>query len=289
MENPIGIYEKALPKHLDWAERFAAARNAGYDFLEMSVDETPERMARLDWTPAERLAFFRTSREAGVPVPSMCLSGHRKIPFGSADPAVRAAAALFMEKAIRFAADTGIRVIQLAGYDVYYEPPTRESRERYCEGMARALELAAQHQVMLALEIMDTPFLNSISKYLVLKERLKSPWFTVYPDLGNLTAWGNDIARELTLGIHHIVGIHVKETRMVGPDFPGAFRDVPFGEGSVDFIHCFRTLHGLGYAGPFLVEMWTEKATDPFAEIAKARRWVGERLQQGGYEACWNG
>jgi hexulose-6-phosphate isomerase len=136
---------------------------------------------------------------------------------------------------------------------------------------------------MLALEIMDTPFLNSISKYLVLKERLPSPWLTVYPDLGNLTAWGNDVTQELTLGIDHIVGIHVKETKRVGPDFPGAFRDVPFGAGSVDFIHCFRTLNALGYTGPFLVEMWTEKAADPLEEIARARRWVGERLTLGGY------
>lgn len=283
MENPIGIYEKALPKDLSWAERFAAARNCGYDFLELSVDETPERMSRLDWSLAERLAFFRASRENEVPVPSMCLSGHRKIPFGSADPAIRAQAAQFMDKAIQFASDTGIRVIQLAGYDVYYEPSTRESRERYYEGMERALQVAARHQVTLALEIMDTPFLNSISKYLVLKERLPSPWFMVYPDLGNLTAWGNDVAAELRAGIDQIVGVHVKETRPVGPGFPGAFRDVPFGEGSVDFVDCFKTLHDLRYAGPFLVEMWTEKAADPIKEIALARQWVGERLHQGGY------
>ncbi len=283
MENPIGIYEKALPKSLSWAERFKVARDCGYDFLELSVDETPERMARLDWTLAERLDFFRASRECGIPVPSMCLSGHRKIPFGSADPAIRAQAAEFMEKAIRFASDTGIRVIQLAGYDVYYEPTTRESRERYYAGMERALEVAAQHQVMLALEIMDTTFQNSITKYLKLKERLPSPWFAVYPDLGNLTAWGNDISQELAAGIHHLVGVHVKETKPVGPDYPGAFRDIPFGEGTVDFVHCFETLHDLRYAGPFLVEMWTEKAADPIKEIALARRWVGERLKQGGY------
>ena len=190
MKNPIGIYEKALPRDLGWPERFSAARDAGYDFVEISVDETPERMARLDWTLAERLAFFRASREAGVPVPSMCLSGHRKIPFGSADAAVRARAAEFMDKAIRFAGDTGIRVIQLAGYDVYYEPTTADSRARYLEGMQRALEVAARHQVMLALEIMDTTFLNSITKYLALKKQLPSPWFCVYPDLGNLTACG---------------------------------------------------------------------------------------------------
>jgi hexulose-6-phosphate isomerase len=283
MKNPIGIYEKALPKHMGWAERFDAARAAGYDFLEISVDETEERMARLDWTAKERLAFVRASLEAGLPVPTMCLSGHRKIPFGSADPAVRARAWEFMEKAIRFAGDTGIRVIQLAGYDVYYEPSTHESRERYYAGMERAVDEAARHQVMLALEIMDTPFMNSITRYLALKERLPSPWLLVYPDLGNLTAWGNDVERELKLGIEHIVGIHVKETRPVGPDSPGAFRDVPFGEGTVDFVHCFKVLHDLSYAGPFMIEMWTEKAADPLKEIALARQWVGERLRQGGY------
>jgi hexulose-6-phosphate isomerase len=283
MNNPVGIYEKALPKGLSWQERFAAAREAGYDFLELSVDETAERMARLDWPLAERLAFFRASREAGVPVPSMCLSGHRKIPFGSADAAVRAQADEFMRKAIVFAGDLGIRVIQLAGYDVYYEPATPASRQRYLEGMQRALELAARHQVMLALEIMDTSFLNSITKYLALKRQLPSPWFTVYPDLGNLSAWGNDVAAELTAGIDHIVGVHVKESRPVGPGFPGAFRDVPFGEGGVDFVACFQTLHRLRYAGPFLVEMWTEKSADPLQEIRHARRWVGERMAQGGY------
>jgi len=125
--------------------------------------------------------------------------------------------------------------------------------------------------------------MNSITKYLALKAELRSPWLAVYPDLGNLSAWGNDVARELALGIDQIVGVHVKETRPVAPGFPGAFRDVPFGDGSVDFVACFRTLHANGYCGPFLVEMWTEKAADPIAEIRHARRWVGERMAQGGY------
>ncbi|MDR0576064.1 MAG: L-ribulose-5-phosphate 3-epimerase [Candidatus Accumulibacter sp.] len=283
MKNPVGIYEKALPKDMGWAERFDAARAAGYDFLEISVDETPERMARLDWPMKERLEFVRASRERDMPVPTMCLSGHRKIPLGSADPAIREKAWEFMVKAIRFASDVGIRVIQLAGYDVYYEPSTRATREWYCAAMERAVEEAARRQVTLALEIMDTPFINSISRYLELKERLPSPWLQVYPDLGNLTAWGNDVERELKRGIDHIVGIHVKETRPVGPGFPGAFRDVPFGEGTVDFAHCFRVLRDLRYAGPFLIEMWTEKTADPLKEIARARQWVEERLKQGGY------
>ena len=283
MTNPLGIYEKALPPSLSWEDRFRVAAEAGYDFLEISIDETPERLARLSWSRAERLAFVRASLDAGLPVRSMCLSGHRKYPFGSADPDTRAKALSIMAEAIDLAADTGIRVIQLAGYDVYYETSTRESRDLYLRGMEKALDLAARRQVMLALETMDTTFLNSISKYLALTEILPGPWFSVYPDLGNLSAWGNDVEDELARGINHIVGIHIKETKPVQPSFPGAFRDVPFGEGQVDFVACFAALKHLGYAGPFLVEMWTEKAADPVAEVTKARKWVVERLRKGGY------
>lgn len=283
MNNLLGIYEKALPKSLPWRERLVAAREAGYQFVEMSIDETPERLARLDWTLAERLELFRATREEGMPVPSICLSGHRRCPFGSADARLRAQADELMRKAIGLACDLGVRVIQLAGYDVYYEPSTTETRARYLEGMQCAIELAARHQVMLAVEIMDTTFMNSITKYLALKAQLRSPWLGVYPDLGNLSGWGNDVAAELTAGIGEIVGVHVKESRPVAPGFPGAFRDVPFGTGGVDFVRCFDTLHRLGYAGPFMVEMWTEKAADPLREIREAREWVQERLVTGGY------
>jgi L-ribulose-5-phosphate 3-epimerase len=284
--NPVGIYEKALPAALGWRERLRAAREAGYDFVEMSIDETPQRLARLDWPLAERLEIVRATREEGVPVPSICLSAHRKCPFGSADAALRAEADAVMRKAIDLACDLGVRVIQLAGYDVYYEPPSADSRARFVDGLQRAVERAAARQVMLAVEIMDTSFMNSIGKYLVLAQQVRSPWFRVYPDLGNLSAWGNDVPAELRAGIDHIVGVHVKESRAVAPGFAGAFRDVPFGEGGVDFVGCFRTLRELGYAGPFLVEMWTEKAADPLAEIRRAREWVGERMARGGFPAC---
>ncbi len=252
--------------------------------MELSIDESDERLGRLEWPLAERLAFTRAALLAGIRVPSMCLSAHRRFPLGSADPELRKESRRIMEAAILFAADTGIRVIQLAGYDVYYEASNAESRRRYLEGMEGALEFAEGRQVMLAVEIMDTTFLNSIAKYRALKERLPSPWFALYPDLGNLSAWGNDVEGELAIGIDDIVGIHIKETKPVLPDFPGAFRDVPFGEGSVDFVGAFAALKRLGYAGPFLVEMWTEKAPDPLAEISHARDWVLERLRAAGYQ-----
>jgi L-ribulose-5-phosphate 3-epimerase UlaE len=42
---PIGLYEKALPAELSWEERLAAAGQAGYDFVEISIDESDERLS----------------------------------------------------------------------------------------------------------------------------------------------------------------------------------------------------------------------------------------------------
>ena len=50
----------------------------------------------------------------------MCLSGHRKYPIGSEKDAVRQRGMEIMGKAVELADDLGIRIIQLAGYDVWY-------------------------------------------------------------------------------------------------------------------------------------------------------------------------
>ena len=281
-QHPLGIYEKALPKHLTWPERLALAKACGFDFVEMSVDESDERLARLSWSKEQRLSLVSAMLETGISIPSMCLSGHRRFPFGSHDDALRQRAFEMMEQAIQLAKDVGIRTIQLAGYDVYYEPQDESTLARFTEGMQWAVERAAASQVMLAVEIMDTAFMNSICKWKAWDACLASPWFTVYPDVGNLSAWGNDVAQELALGIDRIAAIHLKDTYPVTDSSPGQFRDVPFGEGCVDFVAVFRTLKQLNYRGAFLIEMWTEKAEEPVAEIVQARRWIEQKMQQGG-------
>ncbi|MFA3779183.1 L-ribulose-5-phosphate 3-epimerase [Yersinia sp. 1652 StPb PI] len=281
-QHPLGIYEKALPKHLSWPERLALAKACGFDFVEMSIDETDERLARLSWSKAQRLSLVDAMLETGIAIPSMCLSAHRRFPFGSHDDELRKQAYLLMQQAIQLAKDVGIRTIQLAGYDVYYEEQDAGTLRRFTEGLQWAVQQAAAAQVMLAVEIMDTPFINSISKWKVWDNCLASPWFTVYPDVGNLSAWGNDVSNELSIGIDRIAAIHLKDTYPVTDQSPGQFRDVPFGEGCVDFVNVFKTLNQLNYRGAFLIEMWTEKAEEPVAEIVQARRWIEQRMQQGG-------
>ncbi len=152
-QHPLGIYEKALPKDLSWPERLVLAKSCGFDFVEMSVDETDERLSRLEWSTTQRASLVEAMLETGVAIPSMCLSAHRRFPFGSRDEIVRERAREIMTKAIRLARDLGIRTIQLAGYDVYYEEHDEGTQQRFAEGLAWAVEQAAAAQVMLAVEI----------------------------------------------------------------------------------------------------------------------------------------
>lgn len=197
---PLGIYEKALPAGECWLERLKLAKALGFDFVEMSLDETDARLARLDWSPEQRLALVKAVAETGVRVPSMCLSAHRRFPLGSEDDAVRHQGLEIMRKAIQLAQDVGIRVIQLAGYDVYYQQANDETRRRFRDGLKQSVEMASRAQVTLAMEIMDYPLMNSISKALGYAHYLNNPWFQLYPDIGNLSAWDNDVQMELRRG-----------------------------------------------------------------------------------------
>ena len=78
---PVGLYEKALPADLSWEERLRTAAEAGYDFVDISIDETDCRLARLDWSASERAALRQAIANTGVPILTMCLSAHRKYPL----------------------------------------------------------------------------------------------------------------------------------------------------------------------------------------------------------------
>ena len=282
-KNPLGIYEKALPSTLSWPERLAVAKAAGFDFVEISVDETDSRLSRLDWSKSQRLDLVKAMMDSGIRIPSMCLSGHRRFPLGSRDGSIRARAREIMRKAVDLALDIGVRNIQLAGYDVYYETHGDDTEAMLMEGLDWSVSYAAARQVMLSVEIMDTDFMNSISKWKKWDQAINSPWFTVYPDIGNLTAWNNDVPRELTLGFDRISAIHLKETLKVSKTCVGQFRDMTFGQGQVDFIAAFKTLKKLRYRGAFLIEMWTEKSQEPLVEIIQAKNWIEERMAESGW------
>lgn len=249
----LGLYEKSMPSTLSWEEKLTAAKEAGFDFVEISIDETDDKLSRLEWTAEERLDLVRTMKEVGLPIRSMCLSGHRKYPFGSADPAIRERSMEIMEKAIELADDLGIRIIQLAGYDVYYEESTAESERLFRENLAKATLMAASKGVILGFETMETEFMNTTEKSMKYVNIVNNPYLGVYPDSGNLTnaavTYGTSVLDDLETGRDHIFAMHLKET------VPGKFREIPFLTGHVDFEAVIAKAWDLGIRR-YVTEMW---------------------------------
>ena len=56
------------------------------------------------------------------------------------------------EKAIELADDLGVRIIQLAGYDVYYDPSTPETVARFGENLKKCTLMAARAGVLMGLK-----------------------------------------------------------------------------------------------------------------------------------------
>jgi len=249
----LGLYEKAMPKELNWKEKLETAKATGYDFVEISIDETDEKLARLDWSKEERRELVDLMYQIGVPIRTMCLSGHRKYPIGSNDPKICARGMEIMEKAIQLADDLGIRIIQLAGYDVYYEESTSETVQRFGENLKKCERMAARAGIVLGFETMETEFMNTVEKAMRYVNKIDSPYLGVYPDMGNITnaakEYGTDVLEDIRTGTGHLDAVHLKET------VPGVFREVRFGTGHVDFP---SVIHETWKAGVrrYVTEFW---------------------------------
>ena len=243
----------------------------------MSVDETDDKLARLEWSEKERTDLLDLSRSIGLPIRSMCLSGHRKYPMGSLDPAVRARSMEIMEKAVILADDLGIRIIQLAGYDVYYETGTPETEKYFAENLKKATAMAAARGIVLGFETMETEFMNTTEKSMHYVKQVNNPYLGVYPDSGNLTnaakTYGTDVLEDLETGRGHIVAMHLKET------VPGKFREIPFLTGHVDFKNVIAKAWELGVRR-FVTEMWDVGKESWKEDICFANRSMSEILDQ---------
>ena len=282
----MGIYEKALPKKEPWSTKIDIAKEAGYDFIEISVDESDERLARLDWNNDEIKNMRNLLIDKDFRIPSMTFSGQKRFPMGSIDTATREKSMNLMKKAIEISDKLGIRVIQVTGYDVYYEERSDKTRELFIQNLKKASEWASKACITLAIENMENTFLNSVTKYMEIAEEVDSPWLKLYPDLGNLTAWTHDeVYRELEKGVksQQIIAVHLKEAKKVTDTFGGIFRELEFGTGDVNFVKTFETLKKVEFTGPFLVEMWNESSQTPLEDIRKVREWMIARMKEGGF------
>lgn len=273
----LGLYEKAMPPSLSWWEKLTAAKKAGYDYLEMSIDASEEKIRRIYMSKQERFELIRDMYQTEMPIRTMCVSALTKFSLGNPDGEKAGRGMEIAEKSIELAADLGIRVVMIPGYDVYYEPSDEKTKRGYLENLRRVAEIAEKTGVILGLETMENEFMNTVEKAMKYVVLCGSNYLKIYPDIGNLTnaakQYKMDVLEDLQLGKGNITSMHLKET------LPGRYREVPYGTGHVDFEAAIQKAWQMGIRR-YVTEFWYLGEENWSEELKKAHDKMSKILNE---------
>lgn len=249
----IGLYEKAMRAELSWKEKLQCAKECGYDYVEMTIDATDEKINRIYMSAEEKKALIDAMYETEIPIQSMSVSALTKYALGDPNSEIRDKAMTIAEKAIELAASLGIRTVMIPGYDIYYGESTKQTKADFLQNIKKIAEIAEREGVLLGFETMENQFMNTTAKAANYVRMVDSPYLQIYPDSGNITNAAvenqHDVCEDLLLGKGMLIALHLKESK------PGIFREVPFFTGHVEFERVIQTAWELGVRR-YVTELW---------------------------------
>lgn len=249
----IGLYEKAMPSDMSWEEKMKCARECGYDYIEMCIDATEEKIQRVYMEEMAVQELVCMMHETKMPIQSMSISALTKYALGDENNVIRARGEEILSRAIDLAARLGIRTVMVPGYDIYYGYSSPKTKRLFLENVKKMAERASMQGILIGFETMENEFMNTVEKALHYVDLIDSPYLKVYPDIGNLTnaavLYKQSVSEDIEQGRGKIISFHLKET------LPGQFREVPFGTGHVDFVKAIKTAWSIGVRR-YVTELW---------------------------------
>jgi predicted hexulose-6-phosphate isomerase len=272
----LGLYEKALPNSLSMLEKLTLLKKVGFDYLELSSDESQEKLDRLfDDKQIQDIKY--AIEKSKVKILSMCLSGSRKYCLGSKDEQTRTKGIELIIRAIDVSVELGIRHIQLAGYDVYYEDGDETTKEYFVTNLKKVVEYAAIKGVLLGFETMETPFMDTVTKAMHYVDIVNSPYLGVYPDAGNLTnaslVYKSNLEKDIRSGTGHTISFHLKET------LPNVYRNMTFGSGHTDYEKILKILLDLNVRH-FVAECWCLDEINYLKDVEHAYKFLTKHIER---------
>mgnify|MGYP000855199113 FL=1 len=253
MKKGINIW--SFPGGMKMADCMVLAKKAGYDGIELSLDEEGE--VSLASSEKDLLVLKRTAEEVGIEVPSIASGLYWTYPATSPDPAIRQKSGDIVKKQLEVAAVFGADSIlvvpgavtgpsaggEAVPYDVAYD--------RALEAFTRLKGEAAANQVNIGLENVWNKFLLSPLEMRNLIDQIDSPWIGSYFDIGNVLQFGYPEQWVRILG-NRIKKVHIKDFRQsVGT--LGGFVDLLAGD--VNFPEVMKAFREIGYDDYITAEM----------------------------------
>lgn len=226
-----------LPKELSYADRFALAKKAGFEAVEMQTIASQDEAAEIR----------EAATKAGMRIHSVMNSDHWRLPISSADPDVVKRSVQGME--------TSLRNAKLWGADaVLLVPAVVDPKTSYLDAYTRSqrvireqiLPVAKDLNVVVAVEEVWNKFLLSPLEFARYVDEFESPLVKAYFDVGNIVfyAYPQDWIR--TLG-PRIAKVHLKDFALDRKN--GTFTWKNVGEGEIDWIEVRKALGEVNYSG----------------------------------------
>lgn len=232
-----------LPTDRPYAQRFAAAREAGFDAIEMQT------IARDD----EAAEIKDAAANTGVRIHSVMNADHWRFPLSSSDRDVVDRGVAGMETSLRNAQRWGADAVLLVPAVVDQATSYRDAWTRSQRVIReRLLPLARELKVIVAVEEVWNKFLLSPIEFARYVDELDSPWLRAYFDVGNVVFYGYPQDWIRTLG-PRTVKVHLKDFRLDRPN--GRFAWTNIGDGDIDWLEVRRAFDDAGYQGFFTTEV----------------------------------
>jgi L-ribulose-5-phosphate 3-epimerase len=232
-----------LPRSMSYAERFALAREVGFEAIEMQTITKPEEAAEIK----------EAATKAGLRIHSVMNMDHWRLPISSSDPQVVSDSVKGMETSLKNAAlwgaDTVLLVPAVVDAKTSYQDAWTRSQRVIRE---RLLPMAGDLKVIIAVEEVWNKFLLSPVEFAKYVDDFQSPWLRAYFDVGNVViyAFPQDWIR--TLG-SRIVKMHLKDFTFDRRNSRFAWKNI--GEGDIDWQEVRRALAEIKYSGYVTTEL----------------------------------
>jgi L-ribulose-5-phosphate 3-epimerase len=226
---------------MSYADRFALARDIGFEGIEMQTIAKPEEAAEIG----------EAGKKTGLRIHSVMNMDHWRLPLSSSDAQVVSGSVKGME--------TSLKNAQLWGADAVLLVPavvnaTTSYKDAYTRSQAvireRLLPMARDMKVVIAVEEVWNKFLLSPIEFARYVDEFESPWVKAYFDVGNIVFYGFPQDWIRTLG-PRIVKMHLKDFKLDRR----AFNFTNLGEGDIDWPEVRRALDDIKYSGFVTTEL----------------------------------
>jgi L-ribulose-5-phosphate 3-epimerase len=218
-------------------EKFQAAKAAGFEGVEAM-------------SHADQVEVLKAREATGLQIPSVCGQHHWAKPLSDPNPANREYGLEALKQTLKDAKKYGATSVLLVPAVVNKQVSYQEAYTRSQEQIRKALPLAEELQVKIAIENVWNQFLLSPLEAARYVDEFNSPWVGWHFDIGNVVTYGWPEQWVRILG-KRIQKLHIKEYSRAKRDKQGPYAGfgVPFLEGDNDWPSIMKALDEIGYNG----------------------------------------